>query len=192
MARYPIAEIFYSIQGEGRWLGKPMIFIRLAGCSVKSCHIRKECDTDWSHGKSNELKEIVDIVRNLPGKTVSITGGEPTDHDLNPLLEALDSYDIHLETSGIRAAPSVDWLTVSPKTFNYSQRSGDALKIVMRPEWSWHEIDTLAFDSSFKYYYLQPLTVNEHPVNMEQVLNMVQDRPTWQVSIQAHRLWRIR
>lgn len=31
---YPIAEMFYSVQGEGRWAGTPMFFIRLAGCTV--------------------------------------------------------------------------------------------------------------------------------------------------------------
>lgn len=31
---FPIAETFYSIQGEGVWAGTPMFFIRLAGCNV--------------------------------------------------------------------------------------------------------------------------------------------------------------
>ena len=31
---FPIAETFHSLQGEGRWTGTPMFFIRLAGCSV--------------------------------------------------------------------------------------------------------------------------------------------------------------
>ena len=34
MLRLPIAEIFHSIQGEGQYAGTPMLFIRLAGCSV--------------------------------------------------------------------------------------------------------------------------------------------------------------
>lgn len=31
---YPVAETFYSIQGEGVWTGTPMFFVRLAGCNV--------------------------------------------------------------------------------------------------------------------------------------------------------------
>jgi organic radical activating enzyme len=190
--RYPVAEIFYSIQGEGRWVGRSMTFVRLAGCSVRACHIRRECDTDWRHGRSMALADIVARVRELPGQVVSITGGEPTDHALAPLLTALNGYEIHMETSGIRAAPAVQWLTVSPKTFDYIQRTGDALKVVVRPEWGWSELDRMSADSRFGCYYLQPLTVADEPVNLGQVLRMVQERPGWAVSVQAHRLWRVR
>src|SRR6266550_3760020 len=31
---YPIAEIYNSLQGEGTWVGTPMLFVRLAGCPV--------------------------------------------------------------------------------------------------------------------------------------------------------------
>ena len=73
---YPIAEIFYSIQGEGRWTGRPMVFLRLAGCSVSGCHIRDVCDTDWSHGKAATLDGIAAQLEAFPtGAPVSITGG---------------------------------------------------------------------------------------------------------------------
>lgn len=32
--KYPVAEHFLSIQGEGTWTGTPMLFLRLAGCNV--------------------------------------------------------------------------------------------------------------------------------------------------------------
>lgn len=190
--RYPVAEIFYSIQGEGRWAGRPMIFVRLAGCSVRKCHIRRECDTDWRHGVSMTLSDIVGRIHELPGKVVSITGGEPTDHELTPLLNALEGYEIHLESSGIRATPSVKWLTVSPKTFDYQQRTGDVLKVVVRPEWGWTELERLSLDTFFSFYYLQPLTLSGCPANLDQVLRLVRERPQWSISMQAHRLWRVR
>ena len=39
-----LAEIFYSIQGEGMWTGTPAVFVRLAGCNL-ACDF---CDTDYS------------------------------------------------------------------------------------------------------------------------------------------------
>ena len=42
--KYPVVEIFESIQGEGSWMGRPVTFIRLGGCNL-SC---PWCDTDFS------------------------------------------------------------------------------------------------------------------------------------------------
>ncbi len=176
-----------------------MVFVRIAGCSVRECHIRKECDTDWSHGRSVSLDEIDRLVRAYGCDTVSITGGEPTDHDLLPLVKRLGDLEVHLETSGKRATPSVNWITVSPKSFDYVQRVGDAIKIVVRPEWNWREIDRLNEGSEFKCRYLQPMTTGAHPRslttvgnNLEQVTRMVMEHPEWSLSTQAHRTWSMR
>ena len=43
-----INEIFYSIQGEGKWSGFPNIFIRTTGCNldahfvIQNMHIKME------------------------------------------------------------------------------------------------------------------------------------------------------
>ena len=47
MSKYPIIEIFDSIQGEGLNLGKQATFIRLAGCNL-NC---PWCDTNWKEAK---------------------------------------------------------------------------------------------------------------------------------------------
>lgn len=191
---YPVAEIFYSIQGEGRWTGRPMVFLRLAGCSVRGCHIRDVCDTDWSHGKATSLDGIAAQLEAFPKSVpVSITGGEPTDHNLTPLMALLKGREIHMETSGVREVGyDLDWLTVSPKTVGYKQRIGGALKIVVRPEWAWVEIEALEKDSQFSYKYLQPMTSGSLPLNTAQVIGMVLERPEWNLSTQAHRVWKLR
>jgi 7-carboxy-7-deazaguanine synthase len=115
---YPLARnpIFWTLQGEGHLRGFQMAFIRLAGCSVGCA----ECDTDYAVAERVELSEIVRrVLAVTPSETrdrwVWITGGEPTDHDLKPLLKALRGaqYSTALATSGSRRfIPPVDWLSV--------------------------------------------------------------------------------
>ncbi len=209
--RYPISDIFFSLQGEGHFVGQPMVFLRMAGCSVRHCHIRQECDeAPWKAKDSLSLDQVVDRVSGLASTgIVCITGGEPTDHDILPLISALREagYRIHMETSGIRNVNGypLEWLTVSPKLFGRSQTiqtTGHTLKIVVRPEWgdnAWNIIK--GFDSgghvNFFHRYLQPLTVDGLPVNLPMVIDMLLNRDTmtmngggrWSLSTQAHRNW---
>ena len=38
--RLSVSEVFYSIQGEGKTMGFPSVFVRLGGCNLMS-------DRDW-------------------------------------------------------------------------------------------------------------------------------------------------
>ncbi len=203
---YPVADVFFSLQGEGHFVGYPMVFVRLAGCSVQDCHIRAECDeAPW---KMRDRLTAADIVRRVaaflwPGGIVCITGGEPTDHDLIPLVVALREagWRIHIETSGVRPVTGVpfEWITVSPKTSSYVQRSGHTLKVVVRAEWTdeqaWVEVGKLDQDTEFFHRYLQPLTLSGLPANTAQVARMLLsvNNPggRWALSTQAHRAWKL-
>jgi 7-carboxy-7-deazaguanine synthase len=191
--KYPVSDIFYSIQGEGFWTGTPMAFIRLAGCSVTQCSIRKECDEAPWKAKMGMLSEeqIVSMI-DRRASIVCITGGEPTDHDLLPLLAVLDDYKIHIETSGVRRLNDLafDWVTVSPKSIRFEQRTGDALKLVIRPEWTFDDVDTYlaVAGSGFTHVYLQPLW----GVNHTQVLEMVKQRAGLRLSTQSHKYWEVK
>ena len=35
MAKLKVSELFYSIQGEGRYMGVPSVFLRTFGCNFK-------------------------------------------------------------------------------------------------------------------------------------------------------------
>lgn len=199
MMTYPIANIFRSLQGEGHFVGYPCVFVRFAGCSVTECSIRVECDeAPWKATETLDVPGIVSRVASLAGSgIVVLTGGEPTDHDLLPLITALreNSYRIHLETSGARSVAGwpLEWLTVSPKAVGFVQRSGHTLKLVVRPEWTWPSIARLDTGTDFFHRYLQPLTLNGGPTHLEQVIELLMSPANrdgrWALSSQAHRYW---
>lgn len=203
--KYPVTEIFLSAQGEGHFVGYRMAFVRLAGCSVADCHIRAQCDeAPWKAtlGKMTEA-EIVGHVRGLQtiGR-VCITGGEPSDHNLVPLVCALKDagYLVHVETSGVRPLEgiAIDWLTVSPKA-QLRQRHGNEMKLVVIPEWHadpWAYIRGTADDTQFFHYYLQPLYgADGRPVNLDLVLGLItsdNNNGKWALSEQRHKDWGVK
>ncbi len=101
-----INEIFYSLQGEGRNQGIPMVFIRLQGCSLeKPCSY---CDTLYSYKSTKKnLMEVSDIVTHVNslvdkynyGSWICITGGEPLyqEEGLHELVKGLKRYGKKIE-----------------------------------------------------------------------------------------------
>ena len=72
-----IAEIFYSIQGEGMLAGVPSVFVRASGCNLRCTW----CDTPYTswkpEGREMSIEEILREVRAYPAKHAVVTGGEP-------------------------------------------------------------------------------------------------------------------
>jgi len=113
-----LAEIFYSIQGEGTWSGTPAVFVRLAGCNL-ACDF---CDTDYSLKFFAGTDEVVRMVEREGGDCpmVILTGGEPlAQSETAALIEALrrSGRRVHIESNGsiFTELPQDVWLTVSPK-----------------------------------------------------------------------------
>lgn len=113
-----LAEIFYSVQGEGMWTGTPAVFVRLAGCNL-SCSF---CDTDYALKFVASVPNVVARVRAEGGDCpmVILTGGEPfAQTETTALIDALraDGRRVHIESNGTIPAPLPPdvWLTVSPK-----------------------------------------------------------------------------
>lgn len=104
--KYPLAEKFIAPQGEGLYTGTQIAFVRMVGCSVgqKVCHA---CDTDFVNmrpdlgGGVQSVEEIV-AWATTGARRVCITGGEPFDRDIRPLIQAcLDrKLGVSVETSG--------------------------------------------------------------------------------------------
>lgn len=97
-----VSEIFYSIQGEGINVGKPAIFLRLAGCHLRCTWCDSKFTWDFKSGKKMETAEILKEFKKYPCNHLVITGGEPLiqQNALKELLEKLEKYYIEMETSG--------------------------------------------------------------------------------------------
>lgn len=73
--RARIAEIFESIQGEGKYLGARTVFVRFAGCNLKCAW----CDTNHHQREELTEQELFSRISGLYrfGDMISLTGGEP-------------------------------------------------------------------------------------------------------------------
>ena len=96
-----INEIYYSIQGESSYMGKPCIFIRLTYCNLRCSY----CDSEYTFHEGNNMliDEILDRIKEYPCNLVEVTGGEPLfQKNCIPLLNKLveKKYKVLLETSG--------------------------------------------------------------------------------------------
>ena len=128
--KLPIIEVFTSIQGEGRYVGEPSIFIRLSGCNLRCCFKDTICDTSYSsfHPEKGHLN-IDDIFKEISDHpevhSIVITGGEPMLYregieDLIGYIEMVmqDDYFVTVETNGTQPPCNdtlVDFYSISPK-----------------------------------------------------------------------------
>jgi 7-carboxy-7-deazaguanine synthase len=111
----PIAEIFYSLQGEGGRTGQATVFVRVAGCTL-ACSF---CDTDFRVRREMTGAEVTDEALSYGCPWVCLTGGEPTMYDLQTLCDRLHDAGLRLQVETNGQHPRPDWrldhITVSPK-----------------------------------------------------------------------------
>jgi 7-carboxy-7-deazaguanine synthase len=115
-----IAEIFYSLQGEGGLVGVPSVFVRTSGCNLRCVW----CDTPYTswHPEGDELSidEILTRVEaHAPARHVVLTGGEPMiAPQVVELAEGFRARGLHItvETAGTVFHPvACDLMSISPK-----------------------------------------------------------------------------
>ena len=107
--RLKLTEIFCSLQGEARDVGRPTVFVRLTGCPLRCSY----CDTAYAFhgGEWWTLDAIRAEVRRHGVRHVCVTGGEPlAQRRCLALLQRLcdDGYEVSLETSGAIDVAEVD------------------------------------------------------------------------------------
>jgi 7-carboxy-7-deazaguanine synthase len=117
-----IAEIFYSLQGEGVLVGVPSVFIRTSGCNLRCTW----CDTPYTswnpEGEDLSIEQITGNVAGFGANHVVITGGEPMiAPEIVRLTHILHEASCHItiETAGTVYAPvACDLMSISPKLSN--------------------------------------------------------------------------
>jgi len=133
--------IFNSIQGEGRYQGMPVVFIRLSGCTRK-CSF---CDTTYhTEYKEMSVEEVIEAIKEYRGITTVVwTGGEPLLQlrEIEKVFEELNYYDFHIETNGDlikdrvdinRLIETFDYVCISPKELKVAKRVSELIHSMNR------------------------------------------------------------
>jgi len=197
MVRYPIAEIFYSVQGEGVHAGSPAVFVRLSGCNA-GC---KFCDTNHDPQMWLSEAEIGEHVAELVGNRkpmIVITGGEPTIHDLGPLtgeLGYIRRYYIALETNGINEPRGyIHWVAVSPKrpyAPGHSYHPSEFKFIMTADGWLVDPTPFLAAYPNVEAAFIQPVWGS--PQAFALAIQKAKENPsTWRLGTQTQKYLKLR
>ena len=103
-----VNEIFYSVQGESTYAGRPCVFVRLTACDLRCSW----CDTPYAfyEGSKHSLEQVLEQVDRFACPLVEVTGGEPLlQEDVYSLMQRLldRGQTVLLETGGHRSTARV-------------------------------------------------------------------------------------
>ena len=196
MKKYKVNEIFYSLQGEGYFVGTPAVFVRFSGCNLR-CPF---CDTQHAKHTEMTISEIVAEIDRYPAETVILTGGEPSlvvDKEMVEAIKAGHRF-VAIETNGTHQLPdNSDWITLSPKFDVEGQEDAkvviplcDELKVVYRGQ-DLSQYDGIATNLRF----LQPIDTGNDAMNRSICAATVRaclENPKWRLSLQIHKLLNIK
>ena len=197
--KYSINEIFYSIQGEGRLAGTPMVFVRFSHCNLR-CALTNagfDCDTEFESGREMTCAEIDSTAIALCEQKgwILFTGGEPGLQLDQNLIKALkeSGWKLAIETNGTIELPAgVDWICVSPKTAEHTlkQKIANEVKYIRRKGMEVPQSTVVA-----DHYLISPAFDSSGRLNMEDLdwcIELVKKSREWALSVQYHKLISIR
>lgn len=165
-----IAELYRSVQGEGRLTGVDSVFVRTSGCNLR-CWF---CDTpyaSWSpEGDDLSVDEITERIVALGASHVVLTGGEPMLFaELIPLCERLRSEGRHItiETAGtLYQSLACDLMSISPKFASSAPPLSQHPRWHARHERSRHQPEVIRrllaeYDCQFKFVIDLPTDLDD-------------------------------
>lgn len=171
------------------------------------------CDTNFQTSKVLTVDQILDLVPSGVNE-ICLTGGEPLDHDLSPLLFKVASetpFRVHIETSGTvsitdKAYPeysygdSLDrdggwlWITVAPKfgALPEMMTIANEIKLLIDENFDLEKVPDEVMEHDL--VFLQPVNFefDVNKKNMDRCLELQKQFPKWRISSQSHKLWNVR
>jgi 7-carboxy-7-deazaguanine synthase len=196
--KLPIVEEFYTLQGEGYFMGKAAYFIRIGGCDVGCAW----CDTKFSWDPAIHpiiaVDKVIDNIITCKAVAAVITGGEPLMYNLDYLCLQLKNNGIEtfIETSGAFPLSGIwDWICLSPKMqqppLEEIYTLANELKVIIaKPsDINWALRNAQKVEKNCKLY-LQPEWSVFNKI-LPEIINFVKSNPTWSVSLQAHKFMHI-
>jgi 7-carboxy-7-deazaguanine synthase len=160
----PIAEIFASIQAEGKYLGVPSVFVRFYGCNLR-CQFRgKECDTPYAVNTEKDksslmtVEQIIKEIRKFKSKHIAFTGGEPMLYKefIKKIVKPFHlTHSFEIETNATIESDDefneiISWfnLSVKLKSSNQTNKFYDERRINLKAISSYCDVN-----SCFKFVY---------------------------------------
>jgi 7-carboxy-7-deazaguanine synthase len=166
-----IAEIFHSIQGEGKLAGVPSVFVRTSGCNLRCTW----CDTPYTswnpEGEELTIAAIMSRVEEFPCSHVVLTGGEPMITDgVEELTRRIRDSGRHLT---IETAATVwkdvecDLASISPKLANSTPWDREGGKFAATHEAHRIDVEVIRRFMAFADYQLK--FVVDSPRDLEEI-----------------------
>ncbi|MFY9115704.1 MAG: 7-carboxy-7-deazaguanine synthase QueE [Bacteroidales bacterium] len=190
----PLAEDFYTLQGEGFHTGKAAYFIRLGGCDI-GC---SWCDSKYTWNPTLfppvPIEPIIARAAGSPARDVVITGGEPLGYPLGPLCEGLkaEGMRLFLETSGsYPLSGKMDWICLSPKQNRPPLPEfyplADELKVIITGplDMEWAEFNRKKVRPEC-HLFLQP-EWSRRDIIVPHIVSYIKANPVWKLSLQTHK-----
>ena len=187
---YELVEIFESLQGEGRNMGRPCVFVRFAGCNLKC----PWCDTDVTKRFSASLDELLAELGQYKAKSVILTGGEPTmQKEMPELVAALKKagYWIGVETNGTNDADwlgFVDYVACSPKRgASVRLAEADEVRVVAEDEATADFCRKVRRQIAATDYYVSPCD-HDGQIDFATAKSFLSQLAGWSLSVQLHKI----